>query len=350
MKHFKNIFLALLAALFLFACEEDEKLIFDIDAAEAPALQTPASGALDFTKDDATSTITFSWSEANMGVNVEINYILQFSTDNFQTVSEDVIITQNTTYDVKVSTINNVLLTMEIAPGTDTTIQCRVAAKINDHVDPVYSSVSEYTATPYETLIDYPMIYVPGAYQGWSPGAEDGRLYSYNFDNVYEGIIRISGIDGNFKITPEANWDNAWGGSITATSTGYTGTLDPSGGNFEVTTETAYQFTVDVDALTLVMEKTDDWGIIGSAVAPYDWSVDVNLNYNGQRKVWEITTDLKAGELKFRANNAWTLNYGLDDDGNFAIGGNKNIPIAADGTYLIRLDLENMTYLIEIAE
>lgn len=350
MKHFKNIFLALLAALFLFACEEDEKLIFDIDSAEAPALQTPASGALNFTKDDATSTIAFSWSEANMGVSVEINYILQFSTDNFQTVSEDVVTTQNTSYDVKVSTINNVLLTMDIAPGTETTIQGRVAAKISDHVDPVYSSVSEYTVTPYETLIDYPMIYVPGAYQGWSPGAEDGRLYSYDFDNVYEGIIRITGADGNFKITPEANWTNAWGGSLTATSTGYTATLDPSGGNFEATTETAYQFTVDVDALTLVMEKTDDWGIIGSAVSPYDWSVDVNLNYNGQRKVWEITTDLKAGELKFRANNAWSLNYGSDDaDGNLTSGG-TNISIAADGTYLIRLDLENMTYLIESAE
>ena len=69
---------------------------------------------------------------------------------------------------------------------------------------------------------------------------------------------------------------------------------------------------------------------------------DVNLTYNMTTKKWEVITTLTGGqEIKFRANNAWSLNYGdTGADGSLNEGGD-NIAISTTGSYLIELDLSN---------
>ena len=107
-----------------------------------------------------------------------------------------------------------------------------------------------------------------------------------------------------------------------------------------------YAITVDVNALTISLTKTDDWGIIGSATAN-GWNSDTDMFYNGQRKVWEITANLTAGEFKFRANDAWDLNYGdTGADGSLEAGGD-NIAIATAGNYTIRFDPVKLTYTVK---
>jgi hypothetical protein len=101
---------------------------------------------------------------------------------------------------------------------------------------------------------------------------------------------------------------------------------------------------VDVNALTISLTKTNDWGIIGSAVPPYDWSKDVDMFYNGQRKMWEITANFQAGDIKFRADDSWTLNYG-GSNGTLTAGG-ANINLATAGNYTIRFDPVKLTYTI----
>lgn len=88
------------------------------------------------------------------------------------------------------------------------------------------------------------------------------------------------------------------------------------------------------------------WSIIGPAGV--DWGTDVPLVYNCDTKTFDITRALNAGDFKFRANNAWTLNYGSNTStgGALANGGN-NITVATAGTYTIKLDLNNMVYSIQ---
>ena len=70
-------------------------------------------------------------------------------------------------------------------------------------------------------------------------------------------------------------------------------------------------------------------------------------------EMYEIGTDqyalyanLVAGEMKFRFDEDWGVNYGDDGaDGSLDAGG-ANIPIPADGAYLITFDLANLTYAI----
>ena len=345
----RNIIITLILGIVFFsACEKDEDKVYISENPTAPTLQSPASpSGMTFIKDDAAEMIGFSWTAADFGFQASITYGVQLALEDDFSDASTILTTQDLTDSVSVADINGILLGKELAIGEAATIKCRVFAMVSTNIDSSFSASQDYTVTPYETLIDYPMIYVPGAYQGWSPGAENGRLYSYNFNDIYEGIIRLDGGDPvEFKIAPAANWDNSWGGTLTASGSDYTGTLDASGSNFSVAAGT-YIFTVDVSALTIDMEATDDWGIIGSAVPPYDWSVDVNLFYNGQRQMWEVTGDFNAGEFKFRANDDWGINYGDSGaDGSLDSGGD-NIVLSAAGNYTIRLDLVNMTYSVE---
>jgi hypothetical protein len=344
----KNIIIVtfILGLLSFMGCEKDEVKVYISDNPVAPALQSPASpDGMAFTKEDANNKINYVWSAADFGYKASITYGVEIDKTESFTKPATLFTSDTLTGSAKVSDINSMLLGMDLEVGVATTINCRVWAMVSPNADTAYSAITNYTVTPYETLIDYPMHYVPGEYQGWSPGDVNGRLFSYKFDNIYENIIRLTDSDADgkvqFKVTPAPNWDNAWGGTLTDGS----GTLDPAGDNFQADPGT-YAFKVDVSALTIDLTATDDWGIIGSSVPPYDWSADVDMFYNGQRQMWEITDDFKAGVIKFRANDGWDLNYGSNNaDGNLDAGG-SDIPLAADGNYTIRMDVANLTYQI----
>ncbi len=344
MKKLKILLTFLILAFIITGCEKDEEKVYISKNPTASTLQGPVSpDGMAFVKADANKYIKFSWAAVDFGFKASVTYGVQLSlTDNFQK-SITILTSQKLLDSTKVSNINTALLALKMDINVAATVKSRVFATVGFGTDSTFSSVTDYTVTPYETLIDYPMIYVPGAYQGWSPGALNGRLFSYDLNSKYEGIIRLDG--GEFKIAPAPNWDNSWGGTLTASGNNYNGVLNPSGGNFSAAAG-VYKFTVDVTTLAIALTKTDDWGIIGGAIPPYDWSADVDLFYNGQRKMWEITGDFKAGQFKFRANNGWDLNYGDSGaDGSLNAGGD-NIVLAVDGNYTIRLDTENLVYQV----
>lgn len=299
----------------------------------------------------ADSLVTFSWSATDFGFSSSATYIVQLSdTSNFSRNAADLITTQKLSGTAKVGDINTLILSWNYPIGTPVTVYYRVGASVSASVAPVYSAAKSTSLTPYDAVINYPMIYMPGSYQGWSPGATNGRLFSYGFNSQYQGIARL--VDGTnatteFKITLNPNWNGPnYGGSLTQSGNNYSGTLDAAGNNLVVNAGT-YAFDVNVSTLAIALTKTDDWGIIGSAVPPYDWSVDVDLFYNGQRKMWEITADFNAGEAKFRANNDWALNYGDNGaDGSLEAGG-ANIALATAGNYTIRFDPVKLTYTVK---
>lgn len=296
----------------------------------------------------ADSLIRFSWSAADFGFASSTTYTVQVSdSSKFSGHVGNLFTTQKLSGGAKVSDVNTLILAWNYSIGKPVTVYYRVAASVVSSVAPVYSTAKTTTLTPYDAVINYPMVYVPGSYQGWSPGATNGRLYSYGFNSQYSGIVRLidaTATSAQFKITSNPDWNHTnWGGTLTAAGNDYSGSLNPTGDNFQAK-NACYAIAVDITALTISLTKTDDWGIIGSAVPPYDWSKSVQLFYNGQRKVWEITADFHAGELKFRANDAWTLNYGSNaNDGNLQAGG-SNIPLATAGNYTIRFDPVKLTY------
>ncbi|MBE0424752.1 MAG: SusF/SusE family outer membrane protein [Lutibacter sp.] len=84
------------------------------------------------------------------------------------------------------------------------------------------------------------------------------------------------------------------------------------------------------------------WGVVGDA-APNGWdgpNVRFTLDFS-KDDVWVINRiALTTGEIKFRTNDSWDLNYGDDGlNGTLEVGG-ANIPVTA-GNYKIVLDFSN---------
>jgi starch-binding outer membrane protein SusE/F len=343
-----SLFIAALGLL-LISCDRDiTEPVISADPTEPTESDLSFTGTFDMNHTD--SLITFSWSAADFGFSSSTTYSLEMSpTSDFSSNVASLFSTQKLKGTAKVGDINTLILSWDYNIGTPVNVYYRVAATIVSSINAIYSNSKSKSFTPFDAVINYPMVYVPGGYQGWSPGAENGRLFSYGFNSRYSNIIRLN--DGTsatteFKITPMPNWDNDWGGTLTASGDNYSGTLVAKGSNMVVNAGT-YEIIFDVSALTITLTKTQDWGIIGSAVPPFDWSADVNMFYNGQRKMWEITGDFQAGAFKFRANDGWDVNYGdTGADGTLDTGG-TDIALATAGNYTIRFDPVKLTYTVK---
>lgn len=188
----------------------------------------------------------------------------------------------------------------------------------------------------------YPVLYVPGGYQGWDPTKTNTVLASANVDGKYEGYLYFPDANTEFKITDGPSWDVNYG------DTGADGVLDAGGDNIKAVDPGMYKIDVDLNTLTYTLLKTE-WGLIGSAT-PGGWDSDQNLTYDATAGTWSIQLDLVPGDIKFRANDDWGLNYGDNGPDALLERDGSNIAIANAGNYKITLFLDkpDHTYSIEL--
>ena len=102
-------------------------------------------------------------------------------------------------------------------------------------------------------------------------------------------------------------------------------------------TATTYEDQLDLSTI---------WGVVGSG-APNGWDgPDVPFYTTSDANVLVSYPTLIDGEIKFRTNNAWDLNYGDTGlDGTLDDGGD-NIPVTA-GMYKILMNIATLTYTME---
>jgi hypothetical protein len=116
---------------------------------------------------------------------------------------------------------------------------------------------------------------------------------------------------------------------------------DPGAGNLSVSTLGLYYCKVNTASLTYSVEYISTIGVIGDAT-PEGWNASTALTPSSDFLTWTGTVTLGGGELKFRANDAWTINLGGSFDNLVADGANIASPGA--GTYKITLDLSALPY------
>ena len=172
-----------------------------------------------------------------------------------------------------------------------------------------------------------PVLYMAGDANGWATNdylaGEDGVHFT--------GFMYLN--QNGFKFCTQPEWKGTNYGADFNTAA--------DAANITMTEEAGYyKLDVDLESKSYVLTPITTIGIIGSA-SPNGWDSDVDMTYvpyNAETKAlgyWEAKDiTLASGEIKFRANDDWAINWG--GDVNALTQGGGNISVDA-GTYDIKL-------------
>ncbi|MCB0654378.1 MAG: SusE domain-containing protein [Saprospiraceae bacterium] len=232
--------------------------------------------------------------------------------------------------------LNGFITKLGIEPDVATDVAIKVVAKLGNYHQ-IESGTVTLNATGYSDVLDLSTTW--GVVGSATPNAWDGPdlpFYQTGADKVYVAYVTL--IDGEIKFRENNSWDLNYGDD------GADGTLEPGGANIAVTAGT-YKITMDLNALTYTIEAYT-WGVVGSAT-PNAWDgPDLPLKYDPYSDQWRAIVTLADGEIKFRQNNDWAVNYGDDGaDGTLEPGG-ANMVVSA-GNYLVTVNFKTLTYTIE---
>ena len=363
MKKTAFLLIIITGILFMDSCKKDDtdpKL--DMSKAVAPFITSPEEGAsFVFTENNATNEFTISWTEAEYNIEnlASTIYSVQAAdADSSFDSGKQLVSTTETSFTATYGEINSILIGLGFNPDVAAGIKFRVSASLKSYDDGLViegtvleSPVVNNTMTPYESggPVDYPKLWVPGDYQGWSP-ADAPNVLSFNDDGIYTGYLYFPDYEGatfEFKFTSEPSWDG-----INYGAGAEEGTLDTDGGagNLKVPGPGGYRVYVDINNLTWTYEL-QNWGIIGEFNG---WSEDINMDWDEEYNFLTLTydfPDVPDNRFKFRANDSWDLNLGDIDppDGETLTEGGGDIPITA-GTWTINLILSGPDPKYQILE
>lgn len=186
-----------------------------------------------------------------------------------------------------------------------------------------------------------PVMYLVGGSTGagWEPTlATPLSLYDSDSKTKFETFEYLTA-DGGFKFLPtNIDWTNAYGAGATL------GTLlqNEDAGNVTVPQNGFYRLRMDAEALTY-QELALSMGVVGDATSG-GWTTDTDMTFPGGKGtyIWKVTMNLVPGQLKFRANDDWAINFGGTPD-NIILDG-PNIDITSAGVYDIELNLKPSGY------
>jgi hypothetical protein len=351
MKKIFNLTLIAAVAFLATACHKDSTLTTMAPIGFTGSLKTSATTATLTANTDAASQATLTWPAITYPVKAQVTYSLQVDLPadtlgttawaNAQTIAvgKDVLTKTLTGAD-----LNTVAFALGIAPNATSKLVFRVAAYQDRYA---YTNSVTISVTTFKLIIisnGYPVLYVPGDYQGWAPATAPTVASAQT--GIYEGYINVpAGGSYQFKFTSAADWNHinygdAGNGTLTVDGNAAGMTLPGAG---------YYELSINPSALTWTYTKTT-WGIIGDAT-PGGWNTDTQLAYDATKQVWKVTCAMIAGgSFKFRANNAWVIDFGVNAAGKLAYadspvygynGAINNITVPSSGNYTITLDIHD---------
>jgi len=335
------------------ACNKDgEMLIVKKGVFQENALSVSASSVVLSAASDADTVVRFQWPAVDFGKETAVSYTLELTTpedtvgvNGWQAAKVFVIDRNVLTYGFTGKVLNNLVSSMGLVPETQGQIVARIKADVNQYngaastVNTAFSNAVLLQITPYGLNL-----YVPGDYQGWNPAAAPFIGPVAGKAGLYEGYVYINGSGIQyFKLTSAPDFDHinyGDGGNNTFSTDGNAAGLSvPEGGYYEL--------TADLNNNTWTAVQTT-WSMLGDAT-PGGWVTDTELQYDEVKQVWKTTAYLSSnGSFKFRANNGWVIDFGINADGDLSYADNPffgydasvmNITVPESATYDIVLDL-----------
>ncbi|MBL4678439.1 MAG: SusE domain-containing protein [Mucilaginibacter sp.] len=349
MKKIYYLFTLALACL-AFGCKKDQTLtvLKTVSFGDGTTLNSSASSVVLTKAADTASVITFSWPAVKYTIKASVTYALQIDvpadtvgTSGWANAKTIVVGNDVLSKSYLGKDLNTLALDMGIVAGNEGTLVVRVRSYQDQYA---YTNPLSIKVKPYAPVATYPLLYIPGNYQGWNPGAAPTAAALKT--KIYEGYVYMPQADNYyFKFTSAQDWNHInYGdsGNNTVTEDGLAGGMQSPGPGY-------IQVSINLNIKTWSAVPTT-WSILGDA-SPGGWNTDTQLTYDPAKEIWTVTCDMKKdGSFKFRANNAWVIDFGVDADGNLAYADSPvygynaaiaNITVPADGNYTITLDLHD---------
>lgn len=326
--------------LMLASCKKTGSLAYMGNATAGTVTASANKVVLDVSKMTAADTsVLFTIKSASFGYAAAITNELQFDSvgDNWAKAVGVAMDAGASKLPYSTYKLNSLALKLGLPVNAAGQVQVRLKSTVSTVT--VYSDPITLTVTPFSAASS---VYVPGAYQGWSPAAADS-LVSETSNGIYAGVINFTGSDFGFKITTAKNWTAAYGQGTTS------GTVSLSGGNLTAPGNGGYLLTLNTDLLTLAY--TPQWSVIGDAAG--GWSTDTQMYLNKTNNSWYVTMKLTSDgtkTIKFRFKNDWGTNLGAGSGAGTLSSGGGNITIpatAASGdNYTITINPITLTYTL----
>ena len=332
--------LTYVTALFAFmqSCDDVERVYYN-DAAET--VLSLSDNNLTLSEDNGTNEIlTLTWSDPDYGFDAAALYSVQMDVQGGDFSNPQIIsVGSSLEKTFTVEELNSKLLSLSMTPAEEGVAIIRIKATLSEYQE-IFSNTVNLNVTPYSSLLDLSTnLGVVGSATpgGWgNENIPDLQFYTTSMTDVYVAYVSLR--DGEIKFRNNNDWAENWGDD------GNDGTLDSYGANIPVSAGT-YKIEVNFSSMTYTMEAYS-WGLVGSAT-PNQWNgPDLMLHYNSYQDDWRAVVTLVEGEVKFRFNNDWGLNYGDDGaDGSMEANG-ANISVSS-GHYLVSMNLNTQSYTME---
>ncbi len=196
----------------------------------------------------------------------------------------------------------------------------------------------------YNFLVDSPIGLIGSATpDGWN---SDVNMYK---DTSEHGFFLLTNlVVGEAKFRKDDDWAVNWGAVDFPSGIGVQNGPNipiPKAGKYYITFDTltgAYNFTekVDFEFISLIGDAT-----------PGGWETDTDLTQKDSNPdEWTADVQLADGSVKFRANHAWTLNWGgTEFPMGTAVVNGDNIPVT-EGTYRVTFNTASLAYNFQLLE
>ena len=218
----------------------------------------------------------------------------------------------------------------------------------------LYLNAEVWTGTPrYSEAVTFSNNVINSSY---SINMNDGNGNGTAYDELFLADNNTNGAQNEFIFALNFDGLNSqtWGGTTFLVHAAIGGNMDPTEfgvnggwGGYRTTKNLVRQFDIDIidtDVLNNGLGGTlSDWGLVGSATINSWDGPDMEM-YETATNQYALYAVLTAGEMKFRFDEDWGVNFGDNGEDGTLDDGGANIAIPDSGLYLVTMDLDALTY------
>lgn len=334
----------------IISCEEREELT--VDPTGSALLMDLSTDKLVLDENfPSNPALTVTWEPSTYSVPVEVKYTLEISST--EAFTKPYVLTNTleslTHASFSMKELNESAKKIGLVPYEEQKMYFRVKSNIGTNSSLQQTSkVTALSLTPYlaSPTYEYQDLFLIGdaTAGGWTNDVTNTYLLpllktaspsKYTFTGFFKASTDPATTTGFKMIKVKGLWDAQFGLGAAA------GQLSNDGGsgNIPVATSGYYKLTIDTAALTYTFEpvtnptKTyDNVSIIGSSTG----DTDVQLTKSTfDPHLWTASgISMKSGVFKFRANNSWDINWGLNSEFfGTGVANGADIPVSSEWTY-----------------